>query len=74
MRLAEHSLFPEVRAQLAVCLGGGIQEGLGKVASKPAISSSFSGTGTETMPAPVRAETRHSSMELQWPVTLHRVL
>lgn len=63
--------FQRSGGQLAVGLGEGVKDGLGKVASKPTISNSFLGTGTETMPVPLRVWIRHISTELQWPVTLH---
>lgn len=71
-RLVEHNPFPEVvGGQFSVGLRDGIKDGLGKVASKTAINNSFLGTGTETMPVPLRARIRHTSTGLQWPVTLH---
>lgn len=71
-RLVEHNPFAEVvGGQFSVGLRDGIKDGLGKVASKTAINNSFLGTGTETMPVPLRAGLRHTSTGLQWPVTLH---
>ena len=38
-RLGEHSLFPEVRSELAVGLGNGIKSGLGEVAQSGSVAS-----------------------------------